>query len=557
MQNILERAYAYTDFSDQAMTPEMAVIRYIFISPEVLTSIGDSELFLAFIENIVKERYNVSFPENTGLCQQYIADCVSLKNAMKKNGVFDTSRWLSYTIRLLENVKTPYYDDYSKCLFWITTQIHDPKIADRLLGSVYSLVIKSQKKQLRLITKIAEAVELFKKIPGLSDELLCEIITENLTIFGQEKSFWTEEIVCQLFDKIPKQKSGMNLMILLQSFLQQELEFTKSDQALYVKNFGEYLALRALWMLQHKKEIPNDLFGDGDHSLESQFVDSEFLNTYAYNMNETSYVGNPAIGREKEINELSLILISPKKSPILLGDAGVGKTSVVEGLAWNLKNGMVPDLLRGKKIYKLTTSALLSDTKYVGEMEARMKQLTGELKDHPEVILFIDEIHTIVGAGSTESSNNDIANMLKPYIDRGEIKLIGATTKAEYDQFMAGDKALSRRFYPIYIEEPDIQMTLQILEESIPMIEHDTRVRNAFDRGETRIILKKLIEICDKKYQIEETMQNRPELPLTLLEMAFSYAALESRDTFSREDLVQAVKNSSCLKSECREQFTL
>ena len=210
----------------------------------------------------------------------------------------------------------------------------------------------------------------------------------------------------------------------------------------------------------------------------------------------------------------------------------------------------MPDLLKNKKIFKLTTTSLLSGTKYVGEMEDRIKKLAGELESHPDVLLFIDEIHTIVGAGSTESSNNDISNMLKPYIDRGDIKIIGATTKEEYRQFLLPDKALSRRFYRITIDEPDEKLTLSILYGSIPAIEYETKVHNAFSSDTTEKILRTLIAISSPENQPEDQSTKRPELPLTLLEMAFSYAALNERTTLSKQDITQAIRHSNRLRKE-------
>ena len=185
-------------------------------------------------------------------------------------------------------------------------------------------------------------------------------------------------------------------------------------------------------------------------------------------------------------------------------------------------------------------------------MEDRIKKLAGELEAHPDVILFIDEIHTIVGAGSTESSNNDISNMLKPYIDRGDIKIIGATTKEEYDQFLLPDKALSRRFYPITVEEPDVELTLSILSGSIPSIEYETKVRNTFSADKTEQILRSLITISSPENQPADQSTKRPELPLTLLEMAFSYAALNKRTTLSEQDIIQSIRHSNRLQKEIR-----
>ena len=142
-------------------------------------------------------------------------------------------------------------------------------------------------------------------------------------------------------------------------------------------------------------------------------------------------------------------------------------------------------------------------------------------------------------------------NMLKPYIDRGDIKIIGATTKEEYRQFLFPDKALSRRFYPITIDEPDEKLTLSILYGSIPAIEYETKVYNAFSSDTTEKI-RTLIAISSPENQPEDQSTKRPELPLTLLEMAFSYAALNEQETLSKQDIIQAIRHSNRLRKEIR-----
>ncbi|MBR5047289.1 MAG: ATP-dependent Clp protease ATP-binding subunit, partial [Eubacterium sp.] len=339
----------------------------------------------------------------------------------------------------------------------------------------------------------------------------------------------------------------------LKTYLEHEKEYflTASANELWTRDsLPELLAERALYLDSYPS--PGLLRRDTSSGLSSQEIRSEFLNQYAYNMNARSYVTNPAIGRDQEIEDLALILISPKKSPILLGEAGVGKTSVVEGLAYALQQGKAPTLLKDKKIFKLTTTSLLSGTKYVGEMEERMKKLMEELAKFPDVILFIDEIHTVVGAGSTESSHNDIANMLKPYIDRGDIKIIGATTTREYQRFIKYDQALSRRFYPILVEEPGHDLCMEILEGSIPSISQATRVNNPFSEEETRRFLTILLDISLPDNQPEDLKTRWPELPLSLLEMAFSYAALASRDSLREEDFIRAVAHSNRLKNSVK-----
>ncbi len=172
---------------------------------------------------------------------------------------------------------------------------------------------------------------------------------------------------------------------------------------------------------------------------------------------------DPVIGRERELERMIEILCRRNKNnPVLLGDPGVGKTAIVEGLAKKLAAGDVPDVLRGKKLLSLDLALTVAGTMYRGEFEARLKQIMDEVRNDPNVILFIDEIHNIVGAGSTTGSL-DAANMLKPALARGEIRCVGATTWAEYKKHIEPDAALERRFQPVGIEEPTPEDALRIL----------------------------------------------------------------------------------------------
>ena len=182
-----------------------------------------------------------------------------------------------------------------------------------------------------------------------------------------------------------------------------------------------------------------------------------------------------------------------------------------------------------------------------------MQSLMKELEKYPEVILFIDEIHTIVGAGSTESSNNDISNMLKPFIDRGDVKIIGATTKQEYLDYILPDKALSRRFYPVSVDEPNPSVTLDILKGTIPAIEQQTGVSNPFSEATTDEFLKQLILLSSADNQPKDRLTRRPELPLTLLEMAFSHAALRSAKELSFDDIISSVRHTNLLKKDIKQ----
>ncbi len=191
------------------------------------------------------------------------------------------------------------------------------------------------------------------------------------------------------------------------------------------------------------------------------------LNRFATNLNEAARKGklDPVIGRDEEIRRVLQILSRrTKNNPILIGEAGVGKTAIAEGLAHRLISGDIPENLKTKKLYSLDMGALIAGAKYKGEFEERLKAVINEVIDSSgEIILFIDEIHTLVGAGGSSDGAMDAANILKPALARGELRSIGATTLNEYQKYFEKDKALERRFQPVKIEEPDKYAAISIL----------------------------------------------------------------------------------------------
>ena len=187
----------------------------------------------------------------------------------------------------------------------------------------------------------------------------------------------------------------------------------------------------------------------------------EFTRNLTKNAEEGSL--DPVIGRMDEINRLIRILSRKRKNnPILIGKAGVGKTAIVEGLAQRIMNKKVPEPLQGSRVLSLDMAAIVAGTKYRGEFEERLKRLIAEIKEEKEVIIFVDEIHTIIGAGAAEGAI-DAANILKPALARGELQCIGATTLNEYKMYVEKDTALARRFQAVYVDEPDIDDTISIL----------------------------------------------------------------------------------------------
>lgn len=200
---------------------------------------------------------------------------------------------------------------------------------------------------------------------------------------------------------------------------------------------------------------------------------------YCLDLNQLASSGelDPVIGREQEILQVIQVLSRRRKNnPVLVGGAGVGKTAIVEGLAQEMVTGSVPSSLTDVRIFNLDLGQLIAGAKYKGEFEERFKNLIGEIiKSGGKTILFIDEVHTIVGAGNP-AGGLDAANLIKPALARGQIKLIGATTQEEYTKFIEKDKALDRRFQKVLVEEPDIDSTISILEGAKDNYEKHHRV---------------------------------------------------------------------------------
>lgn len=225
--------------------------------------------------------------------------------------------------------------------------------------------------------------------------------------------------------------------------------------------------LRLLRHLSAKKRDDTQKNDDDIHKKQQKHKKKKSaLESYANNLNEKAQNNktDPLIGRTDEVARVAQILARRRKNnPLLVGDAGVGKTAIAEGLAWLIVKGEIAEVLKPVVIYALDLAALVAGTKYRGDIEARIKDLLDELKEKPNAILFVDEIHTMVGAGASQNSNMDVSNLLKPALSSGELRCIGATTFVEYRQVFEKDGALSRRFQKVDVNEPSIADTIAIL----------------------------------------------------------------------------------------------
>lgn len=267
------------------------------------------------------------------------------------------------------------------------------------------------------------------------------------------------------------------------------------------------------------------------------------INRYGDNFTSKTYITNPAIGREEELKKLILVLLTPDKSAILTGKPGIGKTAIVEGLAYKIQKDEVPDALKGYEIVKIDTQALVGTVKDTGD--TRVQALIDEIKTKEKFILFVDEIHTLINSNSDNAL--DFANMFKTGLGRGDIKVIGATTSNEYERYILKDKAFVRRFTKIEVEEPDREMTIKILIGTLPRIEKNMNAKLAYTSFIQEKIMAFIVDITKEFNRVYETEGRYPDIALTLLTQAFSEAVFDNKQIVTIEHIEKAIKNSTAI----------
>lgn len=266
------------------------------------------------------------------------------------------------------------------------------------------------------------------------------------------------------------------------------------------------------------------------------------LDTFGEDLTKKTYITNPAIAREEEIKRAMVILLTPEKSALLVGKPGIGKTAIVEGIAYLIQKGAAPNALKDYRIIKINSTALMG-TMIVDNREVLVATLlVEELKKTDKTIVFIDEIHMLIGNKS--ESPVDLANILKAGLDRGDIKVIGATTSIEYETYILRDRAFLRRFEKIDILEPSQETTVKILMGSIPKLEKQTGIKIKYNPYVTELLVRAVVSATSEFKRVYGLAAMYPDVAFSVLSQAFSTALYENKETVGIADFYSAIKVS-------------
>ncbi len=264
------------------------------------------------------------------------------------------------------------------------------------------------------------------------------------------------------------------------------------------------------------------------------------IDIYGNNLTDKEYITDPAIARDEEIKQCILTLLTPEKSTLLVGKAGIGKTAIVEGLSYRIQKGLVPDALKGWNVIKINVASLLGTTTNEIDTQSKLDAVIREISKREKTILFIDETHLLVN----RSGGIDFANLLKPSLDRGLIKMIGATTNEEYETYILRDRAFLRRFQKIDVFEADQETTVRILLGTIPKLEKQIGVKLNYHPFQIEKFMKFIVNMTDEYKRVYEISSRYPDICLTIVSNAFTYALYDNEKIVTTKHFYKAICNT-------------
>lgn len=343
---------------------------------------------------------------------------------------------------------------------------------------------------------------------------------------------------------------------------------SKQDDTLIADDFVKYLMsiVNEMPTSNTKKEISDILSKiynvkpqkEKVTKKEEKSIQNEQSNIekYGENLNNILYLKDPAIGRDDIIRKIEKILLYPErdKSIIITGPAGTGKTAIVKGLAYRIQNGLVPDALKNLKIISIDAPSIVAGCKYVGMLEEKLKGILDEASYDNNTVIFIDEIHQAMGAGRSEGNKVTVAEILKPYLDYGKVRIIGATTEEEYQENIESNTAFKSRLKRLKIDEPNNNVIYEIVYDLINAYNKISYSKLIMSEEEINTVINFLIDVTNNKNRIYNDKVNNPRLILDIVKEAYAIAALDNRYEVTINDFIEAINDEERLYDSSKQR---
>lgn len=390
---------------------------------------------------------------------------------------------------------------------------------------------------------------LYNKERKTDDELTELINTKKFYRLTGFYGFREEELTMENIDRVINNQDSLEPEF--------SISFSSFDNEEFKVIFNKHQLFRKLnHKVEEEKPITmNEIINTGNNEDNNKEY-TPYLDKYGFDLTKDKYLKDPSVGRDDKIRELEKVLLYPEKdkSIIVTGTAGCGKTALIKGLAYRIQKGDVPQALKNIKIISIDCASLVAGTKYVGTLEEKMKNILEEASSSKDIILFMDEIHQALGAGKAEGNDNSVSEILKPYLDYGRVRVIGATTDYEYSEYVDRDPAFKTRFKKVAIKEPDNYIVYQILDDLIESYNKFSYSKLLVSDEEKDMIIRWLIDSTVEKNRDYRDKSSNPRLVLDIIKDAYALAALNDRTLVSMNDIENALLQEERLYKSSRER---